>query len=56
VEYQEEAVPGGGEKDSGNEQTVKARRETEAPVDEYLGIDKLPFKRTLFPGKRTMRL
>jgi hypothetical protein len=36
-----------GEKEASVEkQIVKARRETVAPVDEYLGIDKLPFKMT----------
>jgi hypothetical protein len=46
MEYQEEAGPGERAGDSGQEQTEKARRETAAPADEYLGIDQLPFKMT----------
>jgi hypothetical protein len=45
MEYQEGAGASGGEKeDAGEEQTVKVRRETATPVNEYLGIDQLPFK------------
>jgi hypothetical protein len=47
MEYQEKAGSSGGEKEAtGEEQTLKVRREVAAPVDEYLGIDKLPFKMT----------